>query len=60
MRTIVKVNIEHIEYSTRGVYIYESQNIAIRNRNITEFRSGTQESDVYSKGKQGMLCQNME
>jgi len=39
MRTIVKVDIEHIEYSTRWGSIYESENIAIRNRNITEFGS---------------------
>jgi len=35
-----------------GVYIYESESIAIRNRNILEYGSEQQESDVYSKGTQ--------
>ena len=38
MRTIVKV--DNIEYGTRwGVYIYESESIAISNGNISEYRS---------------------
>jgi len=31
MRTIVKVDIQHIKYIQGGVYIYESESIAIRN-----------------------------
>jgi len=43
-----------------GVYIYESESIAIRNRNIVEYGIGTQESGVYRKGNTGLLCQNMD
>jgi len=38
-----------------GVYIYESESIAIRNGKIFRIQIGTQESDVYSKGNTAML-----
>ena len=41
-----------------GVYIYESESIAIRNGKISEYGLETQECDVYSKDNTGMLCQN--
>ena len=59
MRTIVKVDIQtyRIWYKV-GVYIYESDSIAIRNGKYQK-QIRTQESGVYSKGNTRMLCQNM-
>ena len=38
MRTIVKVNIQTYQITYKvGVYIYESESIAIRNRKISEY-----------------------
>src|SRR5882724_6414862 len=40
MRTIIKVDIRtYLIWYKVGVYIYESESIAIRNRNISEYRS---------------------
>jgi len=52
MRTIIKVDIRHIEYSTRwGLYIRVREAIAIGNRNISEYGSEQQESGVVQEGK---------
>src|SRR5882724_8552664 len=67
MRTIIKVDIRTCQiYYKVGVYIYESESIAIRNRNISEYGSEhrkavctgreTQESGVYRKGNTGKWC----
>ena len=40
MRTIVKVNIQTYQILYKvGVYIYKSERLAIRDRNILEYRS---------------------
>jgi len=55
MRTIVKVNIQtyRILYKV-GVYIYKSENIAIRNRNITEY--GSEHRKVMCKARETHEC----
>jgi len=50
---------EHIEYSYKvGVYIYESESIAIRNRNISEYGLEHRKAVCDRKGNTGMLCRN--
>ena len=46
---------EHIEYGTRwGLYIYESESIAIRNRNISEY--GSEHRKVVCTGRETQEC----
>src|SRR5882724_8291175 len=59
MRTIIKVDIRkcRIKYKV-GVYIYKSESIAIRNRNISEYRSEHRKAVCTGRENTGMLCQN--
>jgi len=55
MRTIVKVDIRtyRIWYKV-GVYIYESESIAIRNRNISEY--GSEHRKTVCTGRETQEC----
>jgi len=44
--------VEHIEYSQGGVYIYESESIAIEEQEHIGIRIRTQESGVYRRETQ--------
>jgi len=57
MRTIIKVNIQHIKYSKGGVYIYESESIAIRTEHTNTDRNT--EKLCVQEGTQ-KLCRNMD
>src|SRR5882724_13510527 len=55
MRTIVKVDIRTYQILYKvGVYIYESESIAIRNRNILEY--GSEHRKVMCTGRETQEC----
>jgi len=46
--------LKHIKYGTRWVYIYESESIAIRNRNISEY--GSEHRKAVCTGRETQEC----
>jgi len=54
MRTIIKVDILSNIVQGGGLYIYESEDIAIRNRNISEY--GSEHRKVVCTGRETQEC----
>ena len=58
MKTIVKVNIQTCQITYKvGVYIYESESRAIRNRNISEY--GLEHRKAVCTGRETQECSRM-